>query len=353
MKKILNISILSIILLISPISGLYAGNEDRAGQAGASELLINPWARTTGWAGANTAAIRGLEAQFGNVAGLAFSKGTEILFCNTQWLRGSGVSINAFGFAQSLGENKGVLGFGIVSMGMDDIEITTYDQPEGGIGKFSPKLMNINISYAKAFSNSIFGGINFKIINESISDVGAQGIAIDAGIQYITGASENIKFGIALKNVGPTLKFKGDGLSFRGFIPGNPNTITVEQRSDAFELPSLVNIGAAYDFRFAPDNILTAAVNFTSNSFIRDQYSLGLQYNWKHILYLRAGYMYENDILSDYDQGRSTAMTGPAAGFSIQAPLNKEKGTYFSFDYSYRHSDPFDGTHSIGARITL
>ena len=31
------------------------------GQAGASELLINPWARTSGWAGANVAGVEELK----------------------------------------------------------------------------------------------------------------------------------------------------------------------------------------------------------------------------------------------------------------------------------------------------
>ncbi|UPT67062.1 MAG: hypothetical protein M0D57_22075 [Sphingobacteriales bacterium JAD_PAG50586_3] len=53
---------------------MFAGNGDRAGQAGASQLLINPWARTSGWAGANTASVRGLEAMNFNVAGTAFTK---------------------------------------------------------------------------------------------------------------------------------------------------------------------------------------------------------------------------------------------------------------------------------------
>ena len=41
--------------------------------------------------------------------------------------------------------------------------------------------MNIGISYAKAFSNSIYGGFAIKIISESISNSKAQGVAIDAG----------------------------------------------------------------------------------------------------------------------------------------------------------------------------
>jgi hypothetical protein len=56
----------------------FAGNEDRAGQAGATELLINPWTRSSGWGGINIANVRGLESQFNNVAGLAFTTKTDI-----------------------------------------------------------------------------------------------------------------------------------------------------------------------------------------------------------------------------------------------------------------------------------
>ena len=44
--------ILSMGLLIS--NGVWAGNEDRAGQAGAGEILINPWARSSAWGNANS-----------------------------------------------------------------------------------------------------------------------------------------------------------------------------------------------------------------------------------------------------------------------------------------------------------
>jgi hypothetical protein len=273
-----------------------------------------------------------------------------LIFSRSSWLKGSGVNINNFGLSQKVGET-GVLSLAIMAMSFGDIQITTVDLPEGGIGTFSPSLMNIALGYAKAFSNSIYGGITFKIISESVSDASAQGMAIDAGIQYVTGETDNIKFGIALKNVGPRMKFKGDGLSFRGFIPGNDNGFTVEQRSAEFELPSLINIAAAYDFTLNTNNKLTAAANFTSNSFTKDQYILGLEYRLKTYLMLRAGYMYEKGITKKAD--RTTAYTGPCAGFSVEIPLSKEKGSSFGLDYSYRASNPFQGTHSIGVRISL
>ena len=141
-------TILIVALIIVPVKDNFAGNEQRAGQAGASELLINPWARSSGWAGANVACVRGLEGMFNNVAGLAFTPKTELIFSRTNWLMyndNEAVSyINTFGFAQKVGES-GVLALGIMSMDFGDIEITTEELPDGGIGTFSPKFMNIGL----------------------------------------------------------------------------------------------------------------------------------------------------------------------------------------------------------------
>ena len=351
MKK--HIKLISVICLALSINTGIAGNPDRSGQAGASELLINPFARSSGWGGANIGSSRGLESQYLNIAGLAFTKKTEIGLTRTNWLQGSGVFINSFGIAQRISETS-VFGIGVMSMSFGDIPITTVEQPDatGEIGRFSPSYMNMSFSYAKAFSNAIYGGINFKIITESIPDAAAQGLAIDAGIQYVTGAQEQIKFGISLKNIGSTMKFSGDGLSFRGFVPGAPDQMTVQQRSEQFELPSLLNIGGSYDFNLVPEvHRLTVAGTFTSNSFTKDQFILGAEYGLKNYLMLRAGYTYENGINKVAE--RTTALTGPCAGFSIQIPLKKESTSVFAIDYSYRVSNPFSGSHSIGLRIDL
>jgi hypothetical protein len=221
MKQINNwIKAAAIIAVMLPFNNSFAGNPQRAGQAGASELLINPWARTSGWGGANIAGVRGLEGIFSNVAGLAFTEKTELIFSQTQWLKigdDAVADISSFGFSQKVGES-GVLGFSVMSISFGDIEITTVDLPEGGIGFYSPKFMNIGLSYAKIFSNSIYGGFTVKMISEQISNVGANGVALDAGIQYVTGTKDNLKFGISLKNVGPRMSFTGDGLSFRGIV---------------------------------------------------------------------------------------------------------------------------------------
>lgn len=345
---------LGMLALVVPASTILAGNPDRAGSAGATELLINPWAQSSGWAGANTGNVRGLEAQFINVAGTAFTKKTEFGFAHTNYLQGSGISLNTFGFMQKMGES-GVMGASIMSMSFGEIPITTTQQPEGSIGTFSPQYINLTFSYAKTFSNSIYGGLALKLVNENISNVGASGVAIDAGIQYVTGTNDernNIKFGITLKNVGTPMRFAGDGLSTRVTAPATNNVyqLTVQQRVEGFEMPSLLAIGAAYDFSMAADHRLTMAANFTSNSFTNDQYMAGLEYSFKELFMIRGGFTYEDNLFDD--NARTTVLTGPSAGATLALPLGKS-GKRFSVDYSFRATNPWNGIHSFGARFTL
>ena len=361
MKQIIiriKVLVLSITLCL-PSQLAFAGNEQRAGQAGAAQLLINPWARTSGWAGSNIAGVRGLESVYSNIAGLAFTERTELIFTQTSWLQYGSKMFNAnesvsnistFGFSQKVGES-GVLGLSVMSMNFGEIEITTVDLPDGGIGTFSPRFMNMGISYAQIFSNSIYGGVTLKLISEQISNVGATGVAIDAGIQYVTGKTDNLKFGISLKNVGPRMSYNGDGLSFRGIIPNGSDDdykMTVEQRSSEFELPALLNIGVAYDINISRNRI-TGAATFTSNSFQKDQYRVGCEYSYREMFMIRTGYTYEDGITDPAT--RTTALRGPSAGFTIELPFGN--GTTFGLDYSYRHTDPFQGSHSIGARIDM
>jgi hypothetical protein len=322
----------------------FAGNNDRAGEAGASQLLINPWARSVGFGGANTASVIGLEAMSLNIAGMAFTRKTELMFTYKNYLSGSDININSFGFSQRVSET-GVIGVGVMSINFGDIDVTTVDNPEGGIGTFSPSYLNLDFGYAQAFSNSISGGLSVKIISESISNVSSRGFAFDAGIRYQTGENDKIKFGISLKNVGPTMRASGDGLAFltEDNSNGSPFTATKNHRVADFQLPSLLNIGASYDFYIAPsiDSVskeiksmhrITLAGNFTANSFTNDEYKLGLEYAFREMFMIRGGYTLESDTWFDSEK-RAAAHKGPAFGASVLAPLGK-KGTTFGLRLS-------------------
>jgi len=351
MKRIIKRSsaFVGLIAVLSSIPAM-AGNPDRAGAAGATQLLINPWARSAGWGLANSASIRGVEAMYGNVVGLAMVNKTEVLFTNTRWLEGSGVKINSIGLGQKLGAS-GVLGLTATMMSFGEIDVRTYDSPEGGLGTFRPTMANIGLSYAKSFSNSIHGGILVRMVSESIANVRTSGVCFDAGIHYVTGPTDNVHFGIALKNVGPAMAFKGDGLAVQGLLVQGSDQLTLEQRSADFEIPSMLNIGAAYDLNMGEMHRVSFAATFTSNSFTKDQGVFGIEYAFKKIFHLRGGFLYEEGITSDTD--RTTVFTGPSGGLSVDFPFGEEKKSSIALDYGYRTTNPFSGVHSIGIRIAM
>lgn len=348
MTKYISTLLLCLIMVVSAQEA-EAGNPDRQGEAGAYELLMNPWARSSGVHGMMSSRVQGVEAMRINVAGLGRISQTQVLLSRSIYLEGTGINLNALGFGQKIGKN-GTIGVSLMSIDFGDIPITTTSQPEGVGGTYSPSFFNLGLAYSHTFDKKISVGVVGRLVSETISDVSATAMAVDAGIQYVTGPNDNIHFGISLRNVGTQMRYSGEGLSFTGNSPEGDYSLTLEQRSAKFELPSLLNIGGSYDFLFGK-NRLTTMGNFTSNSFGRDYIGGGLEYAFDEMFMLRGGYRLETGgAISNND---ASVYTGLSGGVSIEVPTNKKGDTTFGIDYSYRASNPWGGTHSIGVRLGL
>lgn len=369
-----------------------AGNRDRSGQSGAQHLLIDPWARSAGWGSSGVAETRGLESIFSNVAGIAFTKRTEVAFSHTQYLAGNGISINSFGIAQGLSfKNKetgrrtdlGTIAVSVFAMGFGDIQVTTTEQPDQGVAIFSPKLNSIGIHYAKSFNRFIHGGVSFKIVNESISDLRANGIAIDVGVQYLAGAYDNFKIGVTLQNLGMPMRYKGDGIAVRGQWEGANYFSTFERRQAEYELPALLTIGLSYDFlifgeeyqsmhkedrkaegltRLDAVHRISLAGSFSAMAYSRDQFALGVEYGFKQIFQVRAGYTLQSFTKKEVDgenmifANADNLFLGPSAGATFGIPLVKKgKGNnqILLLDYAYRFTHLWKGNHYIGLKLCL
>ncbi len=336
-----------------------AGNKDRTGQSGAAEMLINPWAQSTGVFAINTASVFGVEAMKSNVAGLALDSASEIGFSHGTYLTGTSIAINNFAFAQKLGD-VGVLGLNIMSMGFGDIPATDYYNPEG-YGTFSPQFLNFELAYAKRFSTHISAGFAATFVTEQISNVGASGAAFEGGVQYVTGKRDNFHFGVTLRNIGTNMRFTGTGFAVNGdATQSTPSfSVTTQYPSEKFEMPTYLNIGSSYDFYLdehhlssadaKPKHKLSAMLDFQSNSFNNDLIGVGAEYSFMNMLFLRAAYRYENGI---GDPSTSTTLyVGFAAGATIQKKLG-ENGPMLSLDYSYRPTQrPANGVQMIGIRL--
>lgn len=345
-------------------SQAYAGNPDRAGGAGATQLLINPYARSAGLMGSNTGSVRGIEAFQFNVAGLAYTQKTDIGYSRTVYLAGTDIFINNFSFVQNLGGDN-VIGLVFNQFDFGDIPVTTESQPDGTLGTFSPQFINIGLAYARRFSNSITGGVDIRLVSEGATNVSATGISLSTGVQYQTSLNpkkrafkgDDFRFGIAVKNLGPSMRYQGSGLSFRSINPISGADRRSYMGSEAFELPSLVNIGVSYDMRLDRDSSrtsylhrLTPHFNFNYNSFSTNVIAVGLEYAFKETLMLRGGYGYQENIISSQDY--QTQYLGFSGGMGLVLPISKS-GARIAIDYAYAPTRVFNGIHNIGVALLL
>jgi outer membrane protein OmpA-like peptidoglycan-associated protein len=372
MKRILTICALCSLSVIA----VRAGNPDRRGEAGAPELLMNGYARSAGLWGLNVANVRGLEAEGNNPAGLAKTTNMEVIFSYNSWLTNSGITLIKGGIVKKIKTNAFALTVQALNTGT--IDRTTENNPGSttgnnlSLGTLKPTFLNIGVSYAKNFSlgsnkitgdNVITGGLNLRLVNETVDQVSATGIGFDLGLQYTTGKKENLHIGLSLRNVGTPLKFTGDGLNFTSTAETGGFTRTAERKTNKLELPTQLNMGVAYDIlmgpkievtpnKFKQNYRLTFMGQYSANAFGFDNYGLGAEFSMREIFMLRAAYRMENSIWS---ADRKTAYNGVAAGMSFNVPFKKD-GPSIGLDYGIRltgGNTPFDHTHTVGLRFNL
>lgn len=351
---------LSLLLALITSVAVYAGNSDRAGEAGAFELLINGQPRTMGMFGINSANVKGVDAFGSNIAGLAHNRGMSVFGNYTSYLGGTQTSLFGVGLAKELSPGNN-LGFNINYLSFGEMLLTTTVNPEG-IGTFSPYMMNLGVSYSKTFGRGVRAGITGKLINEGIQNISATGFSIDAGLQYTTGDKEDFHFGVFIRNLGFPMQFGGDALLLKLKTPTGAD-LPFYNRAAKFELPAQFSIAVTKDLFFGkpsnstvyckPVNRVSISSNFVYNSFIQNNYGLGGEYSFRERFSVRLGYLYENNALNT--EATTRAHMGLAVGASYDIPMGTKEERNpptIELSYNYRPSHVFGGTHNIGVTFS-
>jgi len=342
-----------VVLALASITA-FAGNPDRQGEAGAYELLLNPFARSAGLASMTTSNVAGAEAMRINVAGIGRVNGLEVTVSNMQYLVGTDINMNAIGIAAPM-KNGAAFGMTIAALSFGDIPLTTTNSPEGNGSSFAPTFFHIGLGYSKVFDDKISVGVGLRFISQQIFNASATGFAVDAGVQYVSGEEDEFKLGISLRNVGLGMRFSGDGISeqFAETAAGDYQ-LTAKNNVADFELPFQLNIGASYDVNIDPNNKVILIGNFTSNAFSRDNIGGGIEYAFRDIFMVRGGYNAEVGVEAGSFQAPLTR--GLAAGASAAVPLggiDTGRRRYLFIDYAYRPTRLYDGNHNIALRLNL
>ncbi|MCI0705915.1 MAG: PorV/PorQ family protein [Ignavibacteriae bacterium] len=318
----------------------------RVGTAAATELLIPVGGRDLAMGGASLANTSGIEAIHWNPAGLGhLSYGAEGMFSSMTYIADIGISYGAIG--ANVGE-FGNIALSVKSLDFGDIPLTTQDDSEGRGGRiFSPTFVTVGLSYAKTLTDAIAVGTTVKLVSEQIDRASASGVAIDFGVQYhgLAGV-QGLQMGVAVKNIGPQMKYDGTGLYQSAQAPGGNRPaqfFKIDAASN--ELPSVIEIGLGYSGTVSDNMQWTLNSSFTNNNLYLDEYRLGGEYGVKMEdlqLFGRAGVGMVPQAEDDED------IFGPTFGFGVGYLTG---GINLTLDYAYRDTKYFDGNQVISLKL--
>src|SRR5574341_1418613 len=136
MRKNIILILAAFVLIVAASS--QAGNSDRSGTAGATELLIPVGARGSALGGSVVANSYGVDAVYWNPAGLAWLEGTEATGSYLPYIADIDVSYAAIG--KNI-EDFGAIALSVKAVSIGDIEETTTLYPEGTGSVFNPTLV--------------------------------------------------------------------------------------------------------------------------------------------------------------------------------------------------------------------
>jgi hypothetical protein len=333
------------LVLICFVVEAFGGGQNRAGTSAAPELRIPVGSRFIAMGGADVALVSGLEAIYWNPAGLSVG-GTDVgaMFSYRQYIADMSMSFAAV--SGNFGE-FGTLGVSFRDLSIGDINVTTLDAPDGTGEIISPTFFVLGLTYSKTLSDRISIGANVNLISESWTGASATGFGLDFGVQYrnlfeLTGLS----IGVAVKNLGSTMKYDGTALWVQGNETSENRDVTFYQigAQDA-ELPSEISLGVSYIRNIDEENKLTVAGTFVNNNYTFDDYRAGLEYSYKDIFFVRGGYLFSPtsddnvpNIFQDYS-------LGVGVNFMEFTDLN------VSVDYAYLPVKYFDANNIFSIKM--
>lgn len=281
-----------------------AGGIDRVGTSGAQELRIPVGAASIATGGSTVALGDGLRNIYWNPASLAGTDQSEGMVAYSSYIGDTKVN---YGAVSTHMGSQGQIALSVKVLNIGDIVVTTEDAPEGTGEVLNPNFGVFGLTYGRRMTDRVSLGLTGAYVSERVADVTANGFAIDLGVQYDTGW-RGLRFGFAMKNVGPEMRFTGANLEQRLVLPNDDPAAAphvVQLQGTSFELPSYLQIGVSYDLPMGGERHAALYGAFQGNNFSTDEYRFGAAVPIGGFLELRGGWVgqvpiKEQDRLDDY-----------------------------------------------------
>lgn len=259
----------------------------RTGGTGMQFLKISPDARGMSMGGAYVAIANDVASLYWNPAGITSVDTGKVNFQLSHTRYFGDISANFAGAVVKAGPLSFV-GLNVMAMNYGQMDETTEFDPKGTGRTFSPVNYSIGLTYAKILTNSFSFGVTGKFAQEGIGGVNVYNAMFDLGLKYDIGV-KHTRFGVSFSNFGLNVKPTGEVsvLKFNG-------TDHINSFSEV-SVPALFRLGVAFDPIHTDKHVLTAAGQLNHPTDNNETYSLGAEYNYIRVLYLRTGYEFASD----------------------------------------------------------
>ena len=268
----------NILLIVICVCFLCTKVQAQNTQYSGDPLLLGAGARALGLGGAFVAISDDATAIYWNPAGLTQQTQRELHAQHTEQFGGS---INHDVIAIRLPLQNGGLGIGLIRLGVDNISLTSLEDPSRPLGPDNRPMVSQTIgttdntlyaAYGHPIGPTFTLGLTLKLIHRDLSVGTGTGFGIDAGLLYH--GKHPFKFGMVIRNLTKTRIH---------FDAGHTDTIS----------PSLL-IGTSYIHTFSKTHRLLAGISGhwgedTSGIESQQMIHLGMEYQYKQRLMFRLG----------------------------------------------------------------
>ncbi|OGU28379.1 MAG: hypothetical protein A2057_08975 [Ignavibacteria bacterium GWA2_35_9] len=289
MKSIIS-TIIVLILSTSLFSQGFISDVSKRGTTAAPFLSIGQGARATGMGSAFVAVSDDASALFWNPAGIAKTKGVGFMVDHTQWI--ADIDYNFMALAYNLGD-FGVIGMSFTISDIDEMNVTTVENPEGTGEKFGVTDAAFSLAWAIQLTDKFAIGFNPKFVYQSIWKMTATALAIDMGVQYIT-PFDGMVLAMCISNFGTRMKLEGNSTLII-YDPdenstGNNSNIPAYLQTDTWDLPLNFRVGVSYEPIKMDNNRLLVSVDALHQSDNYENVNVGAEYTFSDFISLRGGY---------------------------------------------------------------
>ena len=299
----------------------------RAGISAFSFLKMDINTRSAAMGGANVCLQGDAFSSASNPATLADVKNVSFGLSNAFWY--SGINYSYLTGVKPTKVGNFALSMSYLNSGA--MPVRTEFQPDGTGEYFYANYYTAGFTYARQLTDYFSYGASAKFVHEQLAQMSASTATIDLGFLYRTDYKD-LSFAVNMQNFGFNSKIAGTIIKDTVF---NNKPFSI----DNYPPPTVFQLGISMIPFKKDDQSLTVAVQLNHPNDNAENIRLGMEYQFKSLLYARLGYK-----INVKDQHY------PTAGLGLRMRMGKHP---LKFDYAVEPMKNLGLVHRVGLALEL